>query len=78
MPNRSSPGSTTTTQPTIRLQGGGDKCATGAKTTIRLPKEGTIIGTWKVRSLHACGKVQELTHELKLAQWDILGIAEVR
>ena len=44
----------------------------------RDPKEGTIIGTWNVRSLHACGKVQELTHELKSYRWDILGLAEVR
>ena len=31
-----------------------------------------------VRSLYVCGKVQELTHELKRYQWDILGFAEVR
>ena len=37
--------STTTTHPTVRLQGGGDKCATGGKTTMRLPKAGTTIGT---------------------------------
>ena len=29
-------------------------------------------------ALHACGKVQELTHELKRYRWDILGLAEVR
>ena len=31
-----------------------------------------------VRSLHACGKVQELTCELRRYRWDILGLAEVR
>ena len=65
MPDRSRLGSTTTAHPTVRLQGGGDKCATGVKTTIRLPKEGTTKGTWNAYSLHACGKVQELAHELK-------------
>ena len=54
-PDRWKTGSTMTTHPTVRLQGGGDKCATGAKTTIRLPKEGTTVETWKVRSLRACG-----------------------
>ena len=49
---------------TVRLQGGGDKCVTEAKTTIRLPKEGAAIGTWNVRSLHTCGRVQELNHAL--------------
>ena len=45
--------------------GGGDMCAIAAKAAIREPKEGTAIETWNVRSLHACRKVQELTHELK-------------
>ena len=80
MPNRSRPGSATTTQPIVRLQGGagGDKCATGVKTTIRLTKDGTTIGTRNVLSLHACGKVQKLIHEFKLYRWDILGLTEIR
>ena len=45
---------------------------------MRLQKEGTTVGTWNVRSLHACGKVQELTHILKRYRSDILGFAEVR
>ena len=44
----------------------------------RPPKEGTTIGTWNVRCLRACGKVQELTHELKRCRRDVLGLAEVR
>ena len=55
--------------------GGGDKYATGAKTMIRLTEEGTTTGTWNVCSIHGCGKVQELTHELKHYQCDILGLA---
>ena len=67
-----------TTHPTVRHRGGRDKCATGVKTIITLPKEGTTIGTWNVHSLHACGKVQELTNELKRYRWAILGLIEVR
>ena len=33
---------------------------------------------WNTFSLHACRKVQELTHELKCYWWDILCLAEVR
>ena len=36
------------------------------------------IGTWNVRTLNACGKVNELEHELKRYQWDIIGLAEMR
>ena len=52
--------------------------ATGVKTTIRLSKEGTTIRTRNVRFLRACGKVRELTHELKHCRWDILGLVDVR
>jgi exonuclease III len=45
---------------------------------IKLPKEGTILGTWNVRTLYQCGKVKELTHELQRYKWDIIGLAEVR
>ena len=38
---------------------GDDKCVIGSETT-RVPKEGTAMGTWNVRSLHACRKIQEL------------------
>ena len=33
---------------------------------------------WNVGSLHACGKIQELTYELKRYRWDILGLVDVR
>ena len=71
MPDRSRPGITTTALST-------DKCATEAKNKLRLTNEDTIIGTWNVRTLYACGKLQELTHELQRYSWDILGLAEVR
>ena len=82
MPDRSRPGKTsiTTALPTVLPQGGGDKFTTGTRLTPthNLPKNDTIIGTWNVRTLYACGKVKELTHELDRYRWDVLGLAEVR
>ena len=46
--------------------------------TIKLQNQVTTIGTWNVRTLHACGKINELTHELERYRWDILGLAETR
>ena len=67
-----------TVHSTARFRGGDDKCATGLKTATRLPKEGTTTGACIVRSLHACGKIQEHSHELKRYRRDILGLAEIR
>ena len=64
MPDWSRTGTTTAAHPTVRPQGGGNDCATGVKTTFRLPKEGTTIGTWNIRSLQAYGRVQALIHVL--------------
>ena len=61
--------------PHWKLQGRGDKSANGAN-PIRLPTEGVTIGTWNVRTLHQCSRVNELTNELKQYQWDIIGLAE--
>mgnify|MGYP006275504321 CR=1 FL=1 len=77
IPDRSRPGSPTTALSTDKHQGGGDKSATGAKDTFKLPSEKVTIGTWNVRTLYACGKVKELEHELKRYQWDIIGLSEV-
>ena len=84
MPDRSRPGKTslTTALPTALPQGGGDKFTTGTRSrstpSLSIPRNETIIGTWNVRTLYACGKVKELTHELDRYRWDILGLAEVR
>lgn len=77
MPDRPWPGLPTTALSTATLQGGSDKLATVAK-TYRLPKEAITIGTWNVRTLYQCGKVEELEHELKHYHWDIVGLGEVR
>ena len=47
----------------IKLQDGDDKRATRAKRTTGLLKEATTTGARNVRFLHACRKIQELTHE---------------
>ena len=78
MPDRSGPGSPTTALSTGELQGGSDKLATGAKPTFKMASGKVNIGTWNVRTLYACGKVNELEHELKRYQWDILGLVEMR
>lgn len=78
MPDRSGPGSPTTALSIDKHQGGSEKLATGAKTTYKLPTEKVTIGTWNVRTLHQCGKMKELEHELKRYHWDIVGLSEVR
>ncbi|XP_071479660.1 craniofacial development protein 2-like [Diadema antillarum] len=75
MPDRSGPG-LTTTRPADSLKGGRDKLTTGVKNTIKLPTKGITVGTWNVRTLHACGKIHELTHELDGYRWDIVGLCE--
>ncbi|XP_076438257.1 uncharacterized protein LOC143277357 [Babylonia areolata] len=77
-PDQPAPGITTTARPIDSLQGGSDKWATGVRNTIKLPTQCTTIGTWNVRTLYACGKLHELTHELKRYRWDVIGLSEVR
>ena len=62
MPDRSRPGSTMRAHPTVRLQSGCGKCATGAKTAIGL----STIGTRNVRPLHACENLQKLGRHWRL------------
>ena len=78
IPDRPRPGSTTTVLSIDKHQDEGVKCATGAKTAWKPPTKNITIGTWNVRTLHACGKVKELEHELARYKWDILGLAEAR
>ena len=73
---RSSPG--TRTAPSVAgHQDGGEKYATDGPKSLRA-RNNITIGTWNVRSLRAAGKVEELTHEMKRYQWNILGLCEVR
>ena len=73
MPDRSRPRSTTTALPIGANQDGCAKFATGrankrktcANDNLKLPKSIITIGTWNVRVLRKCGKLEELTNELK-------------
>ena len=38
----------------------------------------TTIGTWNVRTLQQCRKIEELERELEKYRWHVLGLAEVR
>ena len=81
IPARPSPGLTRAASPTAH-QGGDGKCTTGApQPTPPFKLKGRsdiIIGTWNVRTLHATGKVKELTHEMERYQWNVIGLCEVR
>ena len=76
IPARSSPG--TRTVPSVAShQDAGEKYASERPKSLRA-RNNITIGTWNVRSLRAAGKVEELTHEMKRYQWNILGLCEVR
>ena len=77
-PDRPRPGLSTTALSILQHQDGSDKLDTGAHPTIKLPSKNVTIGTWNVRTLYACGKINELEHELKEYNWDIIGLSEVR
>ena len=78
IPDRSRPGLPTTALSIENPQDGSAKCATRGKPTIRLPAKTITVGTWNVRTLHACGKVRELEHAMSNYNWDILGLCEMR
>ena len=58
----------------IGRQAGNDKYATGAKLRER---EDITIATWKVRTLSAAGKVEELLHEMGRYKWNVLKLFEM-
>ena len=76
IPARTSPGLTRSALP-VPHQGRSVKLATGAKTTIR-GRNNISVGTWNVRTLHAAGRLEQLTHELNKYRWHLLGLCEVR
>ena len=76
IPARASPGLTRSALPVLH-QGRSVKLATGAKTTLR-GRNNISVGTWNVRTLHAAGRLEQLTHELNKYRWHLLGLCEVR
>ena len=84
MPDRSRPGKTTTALSIGENQDGSVKLTTGKLEVeqplynIKLSNAITTIGTWNVRTLRICGKINELTNELDRYQWNIIGLSEIR
>ena len=77
MPDRSRPGSTTIAHPLKDSRVGAIVCF-WSENNHQTPYRRNDNRNMDVCSLHVCGKVQELTHELKRYRWDILSLAEVR
>ena len=76
IPDRSPPRSTRTA-PSAVHQDGGVKYAAGASSKIR-GTDNITTGTWKTRTIRAAEKLQELTHEMNIYIWNILGLCEMR
>ena len=84
MPDRPCPGLTTSSLYIVLYQVGSGKLATGDLTNktktnnIKLASSITTIGTWNVRTLSRCGKLEELSRELDRYRWDVIGLSEIR
>ena len=72
-----SPPRPTRTSPSTIHQDGSVKYATGASSKIR-GRDNITIGTWNTRTLGAARKLQELTQEMDMCRWNILGLCEMR
>ena len=78
IPNQSSPGSPRTAPPAVHQGRVGEKWITGVSRKIIRARNNITIGTWNVRTLKDVAKVEELQHEMKRYDWDILGVCESR
>ncbi|XP_072047121.1 craniofacial development protein 2-like [Amphiura filiformis] len=77
IPDRSSPGSTRTARSAFH-QDRREKCDTGANLQKIRGRDLISLATWNVRTLAQTGKLHELTHELKIYTWHIVGLCEMR
>lgn len=50
----------------------------GSREKVRLCSNLFVSGTWNVRTLNADGRINQLTHEMKRYDWQVLGLAETR
>ena len=76
IPDQSSPGSPRTAPPAVHQGRVGEKWITGVPKKIILARNNITIGTWNVRTLKDMGKLEELQHEMKRYDWNILGLCE--
>ena len=54
--------------------GGDGMCATDIPNYKISARSNIIMGTWNVRTLRVAGKLDELTHEMNIYRWNILGL----
>ena len=74
IPDRSQPRSKMTAPPAVHQDG----YATSAPTKKILGRNDITIGRWNVRTLRAAGKLKELTHEMEIYIWNLLGLVDIR
>ena len=77
IPDQSSPGSPRTAPPAEHQGRVGEKWITGVPKKTNRARNITI-GTCNVRTLKDVGKLEELQHEMKRYDWNILGLCESR
>ena len=78
IPYQSSPGSPRTASPAVHQGRVGEKWITGVPKKIIRARSNITIGTWNVRTLKDVRKLEELQHEMKRYDWNILGLCESR
>ena len=78
IPDQSSPGSPRTAPPAVHQGHVGEKWITGVPKKIIRARSNITIGNWNVRTLKDVGKLEELQHEMKRYDWNILGLCESR
>ena len=78
IPDQSSPGSPRTAPLAVHQGRVGEKWITGVPKKIIRARNNIAIGTWNVRTLKDVGKLEELQHEMKRYDWNILGLCESR
>ena len=78
IPDQSSPGPPRTAPPAVHQGRVGEKWITGVPKKIIRARSSIAFGTWNVRTLKDVGKLEELQHEMKRYDWNILGLCESR
>ena len=78
IPDQSSPGSPKTAPPAIHQGRVDEKWITGVPKKIIRARNNITTGTCNVRTLKDVGKLEELQHEMKRHDWNMLGLCESR
>ena len=84
IPDQSGPGIKTAALPSEPSREESGKCATGDEwrdeknLRIKIAKVENMIGTWNVRTLRQCGKMEVSAQEMDRMVWHVLGISQMR